>query len=121
MRLRLLAVVAVLNGYLYAADPELLSLAMPDSQALAGVNVAPVRLSPLGQYLLSDRGPLPAAGLNQMMEASGFDPRRDLQEILFSTKAQPAERFGADSGARNVRRFEDSGSGPSQRRHYRDV
>ncbi len=88
MRLRLLAVVAVLNGYLYAADPELLSLAMPDSQALAGVNVAPVRLSPLGQYLLSERGPLPAAGLNQMMEASGFDPRRDLQEILFSTKAQ---------------------------------
>jgi TonB family protein len=61
---------------------------MPDSQALAGVNIAPVRLSPLGQYLLSERGPLPAAGLNQMMEASGFDPRRDLQEILFSTKAQ---------------------------------
>ncbi len=90
MRLRLLAVVAVLTGYLYAADPELLSLAMPDSQALAGVNVAPVRLSPLGQYLLSDSGPLPAAGLNQIMETSGFDPRRDLQEILFSTKAQPA-------------------------------
>ena len=90
MRLRLFAVVAVLTGYLYAADPELLSLAMPDSQALAGVNVAPVRLSPLGQYLLSDSGPLPAAGLNQIMETSGFDPRRDLQEILFSTKAQPA-------------------------------
>jgi len=89
MRLRLFVAATVLTGSLFAADPQLVSLAMPDSQMMAGVNVAQVMLSPLGQYLLAQPGPLPDAGLPKLIETAGFDPRRDLREILLSASGQP--------------------------------
>jgi TonB family protein len=84
MRLRLLAAVILLTGSLFAADPQLLSLAMPDSQVMAGVNFEQVVLSPLGQYLLAENGRLPNPGFTVLTEAAGFDPRWDLREILVS-------------------------------------
>ena len=44
---------AILTGSLFGADPELVGLAMPDTQVMAGVNVEQVKLSPLGQFLLA--------------------------------------------------------------------
>jgi TonB family protein len=90
MRLRLFAAATVLAGSLFAADPELVSLAMPDTQVMTGVNVEQVRLSPLGQYLLAQTGQLFAGGLEKLIEKTGFDPRRDLREILVSSNGQPA-------------------------------
>ena len=89
MRLRLFAAATVLTGSLFAADPELLSLAMPDSQVMAGVNVEQVMLSPLGQYLLTQTGPASDAGLQRLIETAGFNPRRDLREILVSSNGLP--------------------------------
>ena len=88
MRLLPLAVATMLTGSLYAADPELVSLAVPNSQVMAGVNVAQVLLSPLGQYLLAQNGQLSGAGLPKLMESAGFDPQRDLREILLTMHAQ---------------------------------
>jgi len=89
MRLRLFAAATVLTGWLFAADPGLVSLAMPDSQVMAGINVEQVTLSPFGQYLLAQAGQFPGAGLQELIETAGFDPRRDLREILVSSNGRP--------------------------------
>ena len=63
-----------------AVDPDLLGLVMPDAQAVSGVQVDSVRSSPFGQYVISQIQIDP--GLNQIMTATGFDPRRDLRELV---------------------------------------
>jgi TonB family protein len=94
MRLLLPAAATVLTVSLFAADPELVSLAMPDTQVMAGVNVEQVRLSPLGQYLLAQAGQLSDNGLQRLIDTTGFDPRRDLREILVSLNKQPGSGSG---------------------------
>lgn len=66
---------------MFAADPGLISLAMPDARAMAGINVEQVRLSLFGQYLMAQMAER-EAGLQVLIDATGFDPRRDLREIL---------------------------------------
>ncbi len=65
---------------LAGVDPALLALVSPDAKMLIGIQVGQTQASPFGQYLLSqvqlDRD------TNQVMTAAGFDPRRDLREIL---------------------------------------
>jgi hypothetical protein len=66
-------------------DPALLALAPPDAKMLIGVQVSQTQASPFGQYLLS-QDLFSAAQLdrstNQILTAAGFDPLRDLREIL---------------------------------------
>lgn len=63
-----------------AVDPGLLGLAMPDAQVVTGVRVDQAQASPFGQYILSQ---IPAnQGLDQIMALTGFDPRRDLHELV---------------------------------------
>ncbi len=90
MRLRLLASAAILTGSLFGADPELVGLAMPDTQVMAGVNVEQVKLSPLGQFLLAQIPQNSEGGLQELTKTTGFDPRRDLREILVCTNGLPA-------------------------------
>ena len=79
MRLRLitaagvLATAALTAMIMFAADPGLLSLAMPDARAMAGINVEQVRLSPFGQYLMAQIAER-EAGLQTLIDATGFDP-----------------------------------------------
>lgn len=90
MRLRLLAapiVLAALAGSLFAADPGLVSLAPPDSHAMAGINVEQVVLSPLGQYFSRQQ---PDSGMQKIIDTTGFDPRRDVREILAATSGEPS-------------------------------
>lgn len=61
-------------------DPALLALVMPDAKMLIGIQVSQTQASPVGQYLLSQISI--DANTNQMMTAAGFDPRRDLRELL---------------------------------------
>src|SRR5580658_640339 len=88
MRLLVFAAATVLAGSLFAADPELLSLAMPDSQMMAGVNVEQVMLSPLGQFLQAEAAQQPDQFLQKLIETTGFDPRHDLREILVASSGQ---------------------------------
>ncbi len=71
------------SSFVSAADPALLNLVMPDAQVVAGVNVAKAKTSPFGQFLLRQ---MPEDGdFAKFINASGFDPRRDLQEVLMAT------------------------------------
>src|SRR5690242_939600 len=89
MRLRLLAIAALMAGSLCAADPELLSLVPPDAQLLGGWNVEQMMLSPLGQYIQSQAQQQATSEIEKMAEKTGFDVRRDLKEILIATTGLP--------------------------------
>ncbi len=65
-------------------SPALLNLVMPDATVVSGMNVAQSVTSPFGQYILSqmqsnDKGFL------QFISSTGFDPRKDLLEIVAAT------------------------------------
>jgi hypothetical protein len=78
----LLAAVLLVAPSLFAADPQLLSMAPPDANTFAGVNVEQVKTSPFGQFLLNH---VPQhVEFEKFMTLTGFDPRRDLREVLIA-------------------------------------
>src|ERR1039457_6052406 len=79
---------ATLAGVLTAkaADSQMLSLVMPDAKVIAGVNVDSAKSSTFGIYLIGEIQ-ANAAGLQQLVTLTGFDPARDLHEILAATNS----------------------------------
>jgi hypothetical protein len=73
-------------GTLSAADPQLMKLVMPDVQLMSDVNVAQAKLSPFGQFLLSQ---MASAHLQEFASLTGFDPRQDLLEVLVVSSGAP--------------------------------
>ena len=67
-----------------AADPALLDLIMPDARLVVGVDIARIRSSPLDAGFSSG---LQKANpeMGKLMQAAGFDPLRDLEEVLFAS------------------------------------
>jgi hypothetical protein len=78
-------------GLLAAADPQLISLLMPDAKVVAGLNVEQAKNSPFGQFLLA-RAQAGNDGLAKLTTLTGFDPRRDLQEVLVGTVGEPGQK-----------------------------
>jgi hypothetical protein len=66
---------------LSAADPSLVNLVMPDAKVLAGMDVERAKTTPFGQYVLTTFAQEDGK-LARFIEATGFDPRRDIREIL---------------------------------------
>ncbi len=66
--------------------PALLNLVMPDATVVSGMNVAQSVTSPFGQYILSQMQSNDS-GFVQFISSTGFDPRKDLVEILAATPA----------------------------------
>jgi hypothetical protein len=64
--------------------PALLNLVMPDATVVSGMNVAQSVTSPFGQYILSQMQSNDA-GFLQFISSTGFDPRKDLLEIVAAT------------------------------------
>jgi len=81
----------IFAGLLSAADPQLMNLLMPNAKVVAGVNVEQARNSPFGQFLLA-RVQNGDAGLTKLTATTGFDPRRDLSEVLMATLGQPGQQ-----------------------------
>jgi hypothetical protein len=79
-----LIVVAAFGSVAFAADPGLLSLVMPDAKVVSGIQADQTRNSLFGQYLLSH---LQAsdANLNNFIAQTGFDPRKDVSEIILAS------------------------------------
>ena len=77
-----------------AADSQLLSLVMPDAKVIAGVNVDSAKSSTFGIYLIAQIQ-ANATAFQQLVTLTGFDPTRDLHEILAATNAAGA---GAHAG-----------------------
>lgn len=67
-----------------AVDPVLLNLVMPDAKVLTGIQVSQAIASPFGQYLLSQMQSNDAS-LLQFVAATGFDPTRDLTQLIAAT------------------------------------
>lgn len=67
-----------------AADPALLSLVPKDPVMIAGVDVARARSSAFGQRILAEMKD-ENKNFSQLVESTGFDPRRDLQEAILAT------------------------------------
>ena len=65
---------------LFAADPQLMNLVMPDAQMMAGINVTTAKTSLFGQFLLTQVAATAGTHFEQLAAATGFDPRRDLTE-----------------------------------------
>jgi hypothetical protein len=78
-------------GFLPAADQQLMSLLMPDAKVVAGLNVEQAKSSPFGQFLLA-RVQTGDDGLARLTTVTGFDPRRDLQEVLMGTVGEPGQK-----------------------------
>jgi hypothetical protein len=79
----------------WAADPALLQLVMPDAKVIAGIQVAQTRNSLFGQYVLSHMH-VDDAGFKNFIAQTGFDPRRDVTELLIASNWEsnsPASRW----------------------------
>lgn len=64
-----------------AADTGLLSLVMKDPAMVAGVDIDRARNSPLGQKMIAEMKD-DDKHFQQLLESTGFDPRKDLHEAL---------------------------------------
>lgn len=80
---------ALLQAAALAADAGLLSLVMPDAKVIAGAQVDQAKTSPFGVYVLTHFQP-DDKGFEKFITDTGFDPRRDVSEIVM-----------ASNGARN--------------------
>jgi hypothetical protein len=83
----------ILSASAFAADTALLNLVMPDAQVMAGANVTTAKISPFGQYLLSQIASNDK-GLQEFITKTGFDPRNDVTEILAASTGNPAAPAG---------------------------
>jgi len=78
------ALAALFSGALAAADPQLLNLVMPDVKVMADVNVMQAKTSPFGQYVLAQAE---TQQLQQIAKLTGFDPTKDVNELLVAGNA----------------------------------
>ncbi|MGH9667161.1 MAG: hypothetical protein ACRD9L_22280, partial [Bryobacteraceae bacterium] len=67
-----------------AVDASLLDLVMPDAKVVSGIHVDQTKATPFGRYVLS-RMQTGDQDLRKFMDQTGFDPRRDLNEILVAS------------------------------------
>ena len=84
-------VAAVVILPLPAADSTMLDLVMPDAKVVAGFDAQRIQSSPFGQHVLRQME-IHDKELSEFITATGFDPRRDLSEILVATMS--AQKHG---------------------------
>src|SRR5258708_1364807 len=71
-----------------AADPQLLNLLMPDAKVVAGVNVEQAKGTQFGQFILN-QVQTTDGDMQKLIALTGFDPRRDVRELLVATSGAP--------------------------------
>ena len=67
-----------------AVDPVLLNLVPPDAKIISGISVDQSKASRFGQYVLAQMS-IDDPGMKKFIVDTGFDPRRDLNEIVLAT------------------------------------
>lgn len=78
------AAVAAASCFATGVDGGLLALVPGDATVLSGVNVDSAKTSVYGRYMLSQMT-VDDAGFQKFIAETGFDPRRDLSQILSAT------------------------------------
>jgi hypothetical protein len=86
-RFGIVAMLAASSAAFGAVDQGLLNLVPAGTKILAGIQVDKSKTSPLGQFLLAQARPA-QGDFQQLMDMTGFDPKRDLQELLFASTGQ---------------------------------
>src|SRR5260370_38650297 len=66
---------------------------MPDAKVLAGVNVEQAKGTQFGQYVLN-QSQTQDAEMQQLVALTGFDPRRDVRELLVASNGVPQGHTG---------------------------
>jgi hypothetical protein len=87
IKLRYFVLAAALQAAALAADPALLRLVMPDAKVVAGLQVDQAKSSLFGQYVLSHMQ-VDDASFQKFVAQTGFDPRRDVSEIVIASNWQ---------------------------------
>jgi len=91
-----------LAASLPGADQQLVNMVMPDAKIVAGINVDTARNSPLGTFLMNQIATSDPS-FQKFVDAMGFNPRTDLQEVLVATTGSPATAAPAGTSG-DVRR-----------------
>jgi hypothetical protein len=81
------------SGSLSAADPQLLNLVMPDAKVLAGINVQQAKGTQFGQWVLNQLQTHDAQ-MQKLVALTGFDPRRDVSELLVASDGVAGSQTG---------------------------
>jgi hypothetical protein len=89
----LLGLALLASSSVAAVDPALVALAPPDTKAFVGIQVDQAQSSALGRFLLAQADP--DTGLQQFAALTGFDPRRDLSQILIASNGKQGAQGGA--------------------------
>ena len=76
-----------------AVDAGLLALVPPDAQLVSGVHVSQSRVSPFGQFVISQFQTEPG-DLQNLVNQTGFDPGKDVSEVLMGFNGKPKEGNG---------------------------
>lgn len=84
VRNSLFALLTLAAAAVAAADPTLLNMVPADAKIISGVHVDQSKSSPFGQYVLAQMHS-DDPGMKKFVTATGFDPRRDLNEIVAAT------------------------------------
>jgi hypothetical protein len=79
---RTLALTAAFALPVLAVDPALLRMVPAGAKVVAGIDVQTAAASPFGQFVLA-RAQQGDEDLQKLVQATGFDPRRDITELLF--------------------------------------
>src|ERR1700682_6463435 len=79
--------IILLQALAFSADPALMSLMMPDARVIAGMQVDQTKNTQFGQFVLSHMQTNDASFQKFMLD-SGFDPRRDVTEIVMASTWQ---------------------------------
>jgi len=77
-------VFALSAATVFAADPNLLKMVPADARVVMGVDADRAVHSPFGRFILSQMSDN-EGGLAKFVQATGFDPRRDLREAIFAS------------------------------------
>lgn len=97
-----LVVMAAAAGSMFAADAGLLKLAPADTKVVGGIYVDRTRNTPFGQFVLSQVQE-EDANFRSFISSTGFDPRRDLNEVLlFSNSTVSGSKHTGLVAARGV-------------------
>src|SRR5258708_2724213 len=68
----------------FSADQALLNMVMPDARVIAGIDIERARSTSLGKKMIASMN-FNEGDMAKFSTATGFDPRRDLREVIFAS------------------------------------
>jgi hypothetical protein len=74
-----------------ATDAKLVNMLDPSTRVVAGLNATAIKADPFGKYLLSRAA---NADLSKFVASTGFDPRTNLQDMLFGSVGGANDKQG---------------------------